>query len=405
MLQIFKKEQFWQEADLRSQYDVVIIGGGINGLATAYYLAKLGVKSIAVLDKSYLGGGGSGRNTAIIRSNYLTKEGIAFMDAGLKLYEQLASELNFNLLFSQTGRLDIGHTESTLFWLRQRVEYNRLMGVDSRMIEPSEVKEMVPQIDLREGRPFPIVGAMYHPPAGAARHDGVVWGYARAAARLGAELHPFTEVTEITREHGRVTGVETSNGRVGAGTVVSATASWTSTIAHMLDIDVPILTYPLQAFVTEPLKPFMHMIISSGEFHTYVYQTDRGELVIGGGVDHYPSYSHVSTLHMLEELAANAIRLLPQIRGVQVLRQWTGTCDMTPDYAPIIGPVDGVDGFILNCGWGTWGFKAAPISGKLTAELVFTGETPEMIRPFSLNRFHEGRQINERAAALAASLH
>ena len=357
------------------------------------------------MDKSYLGAGASGRNTAIIRANYLTPEGIAFMNASLKLYEQLSGELGLNLLFSQIGRLDIGHTESTLFWLRQRSEYNQLMGVESNLITPDEVKAIVPEIDLREGKPFPIMGALHHPPAGVARHDAVVWGYARGADRNGVELHPFTEVIGITKEGRRVTGVDTSKGRVKAGLVVSATAGWTSTIARMIDIDVPILTYPLQAFVTEPLKPMIDTTISSGELHTYIYQTERGELVIGGGVDHYPTYSHKSTLHMLEELAANAIRLLPQLRGAKVLRQWTGICDMTPDYAPLIGPVDGVDNFMLNCGWGTWGFKAAPISGKTTAELILTGKVPELIEPFDLNRFYEGRLINERAAAIAAAIH
>ena len=404
--QLFSKQRFWRNEELSSYYDVVIIGGGVHGLSTAYYLAKFDKNlKVAVLDKSYLGAGASGRNTAIIRANYLTPEGIAFMDASLKLYEQLSGELGLNLLFSQIGRLDIGHTESTLFWLRQRSEYNQLMGVESNLITPDEVKEIVPAIDLREGKPFPIVGALHHPPAGVARHDAVVWGYARGADRNGVELHPFTEVIGITKEGSRVTGVDTSKGRVQAGLVVSATAGWTSTIARMIDIDVPILTYPLQAFVTEPLKPIIDTTISSGELHTYIYQTERGELVIGGGVDHYPTYSHKSTLHMLEELAANAIRLLPQLRGAKVLRQWTGICDMTPDYAPIIGPVDGVDNFILNCGWGTWGFKAAPISGKTTTELIVTGRTPELIEPFDLSRFYEGRLINERAAAIAAVIH
>ncbi|MCH2320084.1 MAG: FAD-dependent oxidoreductase [SAR202 cluster bacterium] len=404
--QLFSRQRFWRKQELSSYYDIVIIGGGVHGLSTAYYLAKFDKDlKVAVMDKSYLGAGASGRNTAIIRANYLTPEGIAFMNASLKLYEQLSGELGLNLLFSQIGRLDIGHTESTLFWLRQRSEYNQLMGVESNLITPDEVKAIVPEIDLREGKPFPIMGALHHPPAGVARHDAVVWGYARGADRNGVELHPFTEVIGITKEGRRVTGVDTSKGRVKAGLVVSATAGWTSTIARMIDIDVPILTYPLQAFVTEPLKPMIDTTISSGELHTYIYQTERGELVIGGGVDHYPTYSHKSTLHMLEELATNAIRLLPQLRGAKVLRQWTGICDMTPDYAPIIGPVDGVDNFMLNCGWGTWGFKAAPISGKTTAELILTGKVPELIEPFDLNRFYEGRLINERAAAIAAAIH
>ena len=404
--QLFSRQRFWRKQELSSYYDIVIIGGGVHGLSTAYYLAKFDKDlKVAVMDKSYLGAGASGRNTAIIRANYLTPEGIAFMNASLKLYEQLSGELGLNLLFSQIGRLDIGHTESTLFWLRQRSEYNQLMGVESNLITPDEVKAIVPEIDLREGKPFPIMGALHHPPAGVARHDAVVWGYARGADRNGVELHPFTEVIGITKEGRRVTGVDTSKGRVKAWLVVSATAGWTSTIARMIDIDVPILTYPLQAFVTEPLKPMIDTTISSGELHTYIYQTERGELVIGGGVDHYPTYSHKSTLHMLEELATNAIRLLPQLRGAKVLRQWTGICDMTPDYAPIIGPVDGVDNFMLNCGWGTWGFKAAPISGKTTAELILTGKVPELIEPFDLNRFYEGRLINERAAAIAAAIH
>ena len=395
----------WRKLPLKDSYDVVIVGGGVHGLATAYYLGKMGVGSVAVLDKSYLGGGASARSTAIIRANYLTAEAIPFFREGLRLYEGLARELDYNLLFNQMGRLDLGHTEASVYSLRQRVEYNQLLGVDSRLVGPREIKELVPILDLREGKTLPVMGALYHPPSGTVRHDAVVWGFARGADRLGVELHPFTEVTGIKTEKGRVTGVDTTAGPISAGTVISATAGWSSTVAAMVGLDLPIVTYPLQAFVTEPLKPLIHKTISSANLHVYVYQTDRGELVIGGPVDPYPTYSHRSTLPMLEELAVFALELIPSLRSVNILRQWTGLCDMTPDYAPIIGKVDGLDGFILNCGWGTWGFKAAPVSGRSTAELVATGETPELIKHFDLARFAEGRLVNERAAAVAAAIH
>ena len=395
----------WRQHPLRDIYDVVIVGAGVHGLSTAYYLAKQGVTDIAVLDKGYVGGGASARSTAIVRANYLTVEGIPFFRESLKLYEGLALELDFNLMFSQTGRLDIGHAESTVYALRQRVELNKLLGVDSRLIGPEEIKELVPVIDLREGRHLPVMAALYHPPAGTVRHDAVVWGYGRGADRLGAEIHPFTEVTGLLRNGDRITGVETPKGPVRAGTVVSATAGWTSIISAMAGVELPIVTYPLQAFVTEPLKPFMDKVISSGNLHVYIYQTDRGEIVIGGPVDPYPTYSHRSTLNMLEEIARFAVELVPSLRDVKVMRQWTGICDMTPDYAPIMGEVEGLDGFVLNAGWGTWGFKAAPISGKCIAELVATGKTPALIEPFRLSRFDDDRLVNERAAAIAAALH
>ena len=397
--------EMWRQHPLRDSYDVVIVGAGVHGLSTAYYLAKQGVTDIAVLDKGYVGGGASARSTAIVRANYLTVEGIPFFRESLKLYEGLALELDFNLMFSQTGRLDIGHAESTVYALRQRVELNKLLGVDSRLIGPEEIKELVPVIDLREGRHLPVMAALYHPPAGTVRHDAVVWGYGRGADRLGAEIHPFTEVTGLLRSGDRITGVETPKGPVRAGTVVSATAGWTSIISGMAGVELPIVTYPLQAFVTEPLKPFMDKVISSGNLHVYIYQTDRGEIVIGGPVDPYPTYSHRSTLNMLEEIARFAVELVPSLRDVKVMRQWTGICDMTPDYAPIMGEVEGVRGFVLNAGWGTWGFKAAPIAGKCIAELVATGKTPALIEPFRLSRFDDDRLVNERAAAIAAALH
>ena len=395
----------WGKHPLKDRYDVVIVGAGVHGLSTAYYLGKMGVKSVAVLDRGYIGGGASARSTAIIRANYLTPEGIPFFRESLKLYEGLAGELEYNLLFTQMGRLDLGHTDSDIYGLSLRAEFNQMLGVDSRMIGPEEIEDLVPPLDLRVGKRLPVLAALYHPPAGVLRHDAVVWGLARGADRLGTEIHPFTEVTGISRDHGRVTGVETSSGHVEAGVVVSATAGWSSTIAAMVGLELPIPPYPPQAFVTEPLNPFLDKTISSPALHAYAYQTDRGEVVIGGPVDPYPTYSQRSTLTMLEELAVFVLELLPCLRDVNVLRQWTGLCDMTPDYAPVMGIVEGIDGFILNCGWGTWGFKAAPIAGKSIAELVVTGTTPALIRPFALSRFARDELVNERASATAAAIH
>ena len=405
MFQLFRKNRMWGKQPLKDRYQVVIIGGGVHGLSTAYYLTKLGVKDIAVLEKGYLGGGASARTTAIIRANYLTAEGIPFFNESLKLYEGLAKELNFNILFNQMGRLDLGHTDAAVYGLRMRTEFNRLLGVDSRMIAPKEIKDLVPPIDLRVGKPFPILGALYHPPCGVVRHDAVVWGFARGASNGGAELHPFTEVIGIDRTNGRVSGVETTSGFVQADTVLSATAGWSSAIAAMVDLDLPLTTHPLEVMVTEPLKPFLHKTISSANIHAYVYQTDRGEVVIGGGVNPYQSYSQRSSLRPIEELAAHTLEMFPCMGQVKVLRQWSGLCDMTPDYAPIMGAVPGMDGFVLSCGWGSWGFKAAPAAGKRIAELISTGETPDLIKPFALSRFRTGRLVNERAAAPAAAIH
>ena len=404
MLQLFKKERMWRRHALKDRYDVVVVGGGVHGLSTAYYLAKLGVRDVAVLDRGYLGGGGSARTTAIIRANYITPEGIPFFRESLKLYERLSQELGFNLLFSQMGRLDLGHTESAMYGLRQRAKFNTILGVNSRMIDPRDVKSLVPPIDLREGKHFPIMGALYHPPAGVIRHDAVVWGYARGADRQGVQLHPHTEVLGFDRQNGSVTGVRTDRGDIRCEVVLNATAGWTSTVAKMADLDLPIVTYPLEAMVTEPLKPFLDRTVSSANLHAYVYQTDRGEVVIGGAVNPYPSYSMRSSLAAIETLAMHTLEMFPCLKEVKVLRQWAGLCDMSPDYAPILGEVEGLKGFILSCGWGTWGFKAAPAAGQSLARLIATGKVPELIAPFALSRFADGRLVNERAAAPAAAI-
>lgn len=404
-MQLFTENTMWRQYPLQDRYDVVIIGAGVHGLSTAYYLAKQGITNVAVIDKGYVGGGASARNTAIIRANYLTKQGIPFFRESLRLYQDLAKELDFNLLFNQSGRLDIGHTDSAVYGLRMRTGVNRLLGVDSQMIGPSEIKKLVPAIDLREKKPLPILAALYQSTAGVVRHDAVVWGYGRGADRLGVEIHPFTEVTGIVRENGRVVGVDVGDHQVRADVVMSATAGWSSNIARMVDLKLPLVTHPLQAFVTEPLKPFINRSVSSANLHVYVYQTDRGEVVVGGGVDPYSSYSQRSTLQTLEHLAANTLELFPFLRGVNVLRQWAGLCDMSPDYAPIMGTVDGLPGFLISCGWGTWGFKAGPVGGFTMAELIATGNTPDLIEPFNLRRFASGKLVNERAAAPAAAVH
>ncbi|HEU0236639.1 MAG TPA: FAD-dependent oxidoreductase [Candidatus Limnocylindrales bacterium] len=400
MIGPLRRIRVWRNRDLRRSYDVVIVGGGVHGLAIAYELARRGVTNVAVLEKHYVGAGGSGRNTAIIRSNYRTPEGVAFYDESVRIYERLSVELGFNVLFSQHGHLTFAHTESAVAGLRVRAEVNQLQGVDSVVIDPPEIARLVPALDLSDRPRYPILAALYHPPGGIIRHDAVVWGYARRADQLGVEIHQGIEVTGVDRgAGGRITGVRTSKGDIATGTVVNATAGWASTIAAMVDVRLPIVTHPLQALVTEPLKPFLGPVLVSATLHVYVSQTDRGELVIGSEIDPYASYSNRSTLGFMESSAAHILELLPSVAGVRVLRQWAGICDMTPDYSPIIGPVPDVPGFVLDVGWGTYGFKAGPVAGRRVAELIATGRTPDVLAPFTIERFATGSLIGERAAA------
>jgi sarcosine oxidase, subunit beta len=397
--QLLRTEKMWSRHGLRPSYDVVIIGGGVHGLATAYYLGRRGVTNVAVLDKSYIGAGASGRNTAIIRSNYRTPEGVAFYDESVKLYEGLSAELGYNVLFSQQGHLTLAHTDSAINGLRVRAEVNQLCNVESRLIWPDEIRKMVPAMDCSNRPRYPILAALYHAPGGIVRHDAVVWGYARGASRAGIEIHPFTEVTGIDTAEGAVTGVRTTRGDVKTGVVLNATAGFCSTIAKMVGLTLPITTHPLQAFVTEPLEAFLDKVIVSSNLHVYVSQTDRGECVIGSEIDPYTSYSHRSTLPFLESTAHHTLELFPCLKHVRVLRQWAGICDMTPDYSPIMGEVPGITGFYLDVGWGTYGFKAGPVSGRRMAELIATRHTPDLIKPFSITRFSEGRLVGEKAAA------
>jgi sarcosine oxidase subunit beta len=389
----------WRSHDLRSAYDVVVIGAGVHGLAAAYYLAaNHGLRNVAVLDKGYLGGGGSGRNTAIIRSNYLTPEGVRFYDRSVKLYERLAAELNFNVMFSQRGHLTLAHNDGSLRTMRWRAEVNKLEGVQSEVIGPSEIARLVPFMDVSEDTRYPILGALYHPPGGTVRHDAVNWGYARGADALGVQIHQNTEVVGIDVSEGRVRGVQTNRGYVSAPTVVSCTAGWSSLVSALAGVRLPVSTHPLQAAVTEPVKMFLETVVVSGTLHVYVSQTDRGELVFGASTDPYPSYSTRGSLEFTEELAGHVLELMPSIAKLRLLRQWAGLCDMTPDFSPVMG-VTPVEGFLVDAGWGTYGFKAGPVAGEAMAELVASGRTPDIIAAFGLDRFAEGRLVGEKGAA------
>ena len=400
MKEIFFPKRMWRpRGELKRRYDVVIVGGGSHGLATAYYLAKRhGVRDVCILEKSYIGSGASGRNTTIIRANYRTPEGAAFYSESVRLYERLSADLGFNLMFSQHGHLTLAHSDRGMVVSQERAEVNKLLGIDSEVIGPDRIKELCPQLDVSDRPAYPIMGALYHPPGGIIRHDAVVWGYARAADRLGVEIHPYTEVTGFDRDGDRVTAVETTRGRVECGQVVSATAGWSSLVGGLADLRLPITTHILQAFVTEPVKPFLDVIIVSSQLHVYVSQTDRGEFLIGAEIEPYTTYKGTGTLSFLEYSARHALELFPQLERTKVLRTWTGLCDLSPDYSPILGKTE-IDNFHVSAGWGTYGFKAAPIVGVTMAELVASGKTPDLIAPFALERFHTDTLVSELAAA------
>jgi sarcosine oxidase, subunit beta len=397
---LFGKKRMWHgPRELRPSYDVVIVGGGSHGLATAYYLAaKHGIRNVAVLEQSYIGSGAAGRNTTIIRSNYRTPEGAAFYRRSVELYEGLSAELDFNLLFSQHGHLTLAHSDRAMITMTERAEVNRLLGIDSSVVGVDEIRELCPQLNLSRDVTWPILGALYHAPGGIIRHDAVVWGYARGADRAGVEIHPYTQVTGITRKNGRVTGVETNRGAISCGSVISATAGWSTLVADLAGVRLPITTHLLQAFVTEPLKPFLDVIIVSSQMHVYVSQTDRGEFLIGAEIEPYTTYLGTSTFPFLESSARHTLELFPQLEQAKVLRQWTGLCDLSPDYSPILGVTE-VEGFLVSAGWGTYGFKAAPIVGTTLARLVATGTTPGLIAPFALERFYTDTLVSELAAA------
>ena len=385
--------------ELKPSYDVVIIGGGGHGLAAAYYLAKNhGITNVAILEKGYLAGGNTARNTAIIRSNYLTPEGVRFYDESVRMYQDLSQELDYNILYSERGHLTLAHTDGAMRTSRWRAEVNKHLGVKSELIYPDEIARVCPQLNLSSEVRYPIMGALHHYPGAIARHDAVAWGYAANAARRGVEIHQQTEVTGILKDGDRVTGVETTRGVVSCGKVLQAVAGHSSVMAEMAGFKLPIRTIPLQACVSQPLKPFLNAIIVSGSLHVYVSQSDRGELVMGGSTDPYTLYSTRSTLDFKEGLMGHLLELFPFLSEVRLLRQWAGIADMTPDFSPVMG-LTPIENYYVDAGWGTWGFKATPVSGKRMAETVATGEVPDILDPFRLDRFDTFEQVGERGAA------
>lgn len=387
----------WRDPSLKSGYDVVVIGGGGHGLATAYYLAKKhGVRNVAVIERGWIGGGNSGRNTQVTRSNYFHPVSSSFYDHSLRLYEGLSAELNFNVMLSQRGLLQLAHSEHELETNRRWCNAILMNGVDSQMLTPAQVKRLAPVINL-ESR-FPIFGAFMQRRAGISRHDAVVWGYARGASALGVDIVQSCEVTGFDISGGRVRGIRTSRGPVAAGKVVMSVAGYSSHLAKLAGLKLPITTMALQAMVTEPVKPVLDVVINSATVHVYVSQSDRGEIVIGAGADAYNSYAQRGGLPQQRATIRSVLELFPSFSRLRLMRQWAGRVDITPDTSPVMG-LTPLEGLFINCGWGTGGYKAIPAGGDTMAYTVVKGTPHPLIASFGLERFSSGALIDEGAAA------
>lgn len=393
----------WRFPEPKAAYDVIIIGAGGHGLGTAYYLAKEhGIRNIAVLEKGWLGGGNTGRNTTIIRSNYLWEESQGLYEHAVKLWENLSQELNYNVMYSARGVMMLAHTVHDIQVFKRHVHANRLQGIDNEWLTPQQAKEFCPILNIDDNMRYPILGAALQRRGGTARHDAVAWGYARAASAMGVDIIQNCEVKGIRRDvNGAVTGVETTKGFIGTKKIGVVAAGHTSVIMQMADVQMPLESYPLQALVSEPIKPIMPCVVMSNTIHAYMSQSDKGELVIGAGTDAYTSYSQTGGLHITTHTLDAICELFPNVRRLRMLRNWGGIVDVTPDRSPILAKTP-VKGLYVNCGWGTGGFKATPGSAHVFAHTIAKDEPHPINAGFTIERFKTGRLIDEAAAAAVA---
>lgn len=390
------KRRLLQKHPLKERYDAVIIGGGLHGLATAYFLAKeRGMTDVAVIERRHIGFGGSGRNTAIVRANQRTKENLPLYAEGLELWPKLTGELDFNLMFFNCGNLNLAHSEAALGSMRLLVASGQFHGIQSELVDAKQCKEIVPILDISDRPTYPVMGGMYHPPGGTVRHDAVVWGLARGASGYGVHIHQGTEVTGIQVEKGRVVSVETDKGKISTRLVLNAAGGYSTLIAAMVGIQLPIQVLTIQAMVTQPLKPILHHVISSGAYHCYANQTLKGEIATGAHMDPWPNYTTDVSAHYIKHQAEALTELMPCLKGVKFMRSWAGLADMTPDMAPVIDGNDPIEGFFMDCGWGYFGFKSGAVIGKYMAEFMATGRCPDRLAPFTVKRYEDHKLMGE----------
>lgn len=393
-------QRVWRNPKPKKKYDVIIVGGGGHGLATAYYLAKVhNITNVAVVEKGYLGGGNTARNTTIVRSNYLWDEAALLYEHAMKLWEGMSQDLNYNVMFSQRGVLNLGHTLQDMRDIQRRVNANRLNGIDSEALDTQGVQEIVPILNCSASARYPILGASWQPRAGVARHDAVAWGYARAADAMGVDLIQQCEVNDIITEDGAAIGVNTKqHGAIYGDRIGCVVAGNSGVLAKMAGFNLPIESHPLQALVSEPIRPILDTVVMSNQVHGYISQSDKGDLVIGAGIDGYNGYGQRGSYSTIEHTLQAIVEMFPMFSRVRMNRQWGGIVDTCPDACPIISDTP-VENLFFNCGWGTGGFKATPGSGHVFAATLAKGEANELAKPFSMFRFHNGALIDEHGAA------